>query len=75
MKNKRKSVQITIVIKYESKSNKKSFDTLLKFFVKSIDKVAKLNSINKKITSLLKNELRNKKRTKKIQKKNKSEIK
>jgi len=42
---------------------------LLKSLAKSIDKVAKLNSINKKITLLLKNELRNKKRAKKNKKK------
>jgi len=65
MKNKRKSVQINIVIKYESKFNEKSFDTSSKSFVKSIDEATKSNSTNEKVTSSSKNELRSKKRAKK----------
>jgi len=65
VKDKRKSVQIDIAIRYESKSNEESIDTSSKPLAKSIDKVAKLDSTNEESTSSSKDELRNKKRAKK----------
>jgi len=65
VKDKRKSVQIDIAIKYESKSNGESIDTSSKSLAKSIDEIAKSNSIDEESTSSSKDELRNKKRAKK----------
>jgi len=73
VKDKRKSVQIDIAVRYGSKSNGVPIDTSSKSSADLIDDASGSDSTDKTSTSLSENELRSKRRAKKMQKESESE--